>query len=106
MALVSELTWVMTPAASWSTADRCEFKLAAALDTSPARVAAVVSTSWRSELSDGLASSDEKESKKLVMSLPMSPAVELELPESGVNGACSVLSAVRREPEAEANCSQ
>ena len=57
---------------------RCAFRLAAALEMSPASVVAEESTSWRSELLVGLASSDEKELKKLVMSLPMSPAVELD----------------------------
>ena len=104
MAPVSELTWLVAPAASWSSAARCEFKLAAALEMSPASMPAEESTLWRSALSVGLASSDENESKKLVMSLPMSPAVELDEPESGVNRACSVLSAVSREPEAEASC--
>ena len=104
MALVSEFTWLVTPAASWSRADLCEFRLAAALEISPASVPAVESTFWRSALSVGLASSDENELKKLVMSLPISPAFELDEPESGVNRACSVLSAVSREPEAEANC--
>ena len=44
---------------------------------SPASVRAVESTCSRSALSVGLASSDENELKKLVMSLPISPAVEL-----------------------------
>jgi hypothetical protein len=52
----------------------------------------------------GSLSSDEKESKKLVMSLPMSPAVALDEPESGVNSACMLLSAVSRVLEAEASC--
>ena len=62
------------------------------------------STCWRSALLVGFASSDENELKKLVMSLPMSPAVELDEPESGVNSACTSFSAVSRVPEAEANC--
>ena len=71
---------------------------------SPASVVAEESTSSRSELSVGLASSDAKELKKLVMSLPMSPAVELDEPESGVNRACTLSRAVSRTLEAEANC--
>ena len=87
MAEVSEFTWLVTQAASWSRADLCEFRLAAALEMSPASMPALESTLWRSALSVGLASSDENESKKLVMSLPMSPAFELDDPESGVNRA-------------------
>ena len=87
MAPVSAFTWLVVPAASWSKADLCEFRLAAVLEMSPASVPAVESTLWRSEFSVGLASSDENELKKLVMSLPMSPAVELDEPEAGVNRA-------------------
>jgi len=67
-------------------------------------VPAEESTCWRSALFVGLASSDEKELKKPVMSLPMSPAVELVDPESGVNNACTLFSAVSRALDAEANC--
>jgi hypothetical protein len=55
-------------------------------------------------LSVGLASSDEKELKKLVMSLPISPAAEAVEPESGVNKAWTPSSAVSRVPDADANC--
>ena len=85
MALVSEFTWLATPDASWSSAALCAFRLLAAFEMSPASVDADESTCSRSALLVGLLSSDENESKKLVMSLPMSPAVELDEPESGVN---------------------
>jgi len=53
----------------------------------------------------GSLSSEENESKKLVMSLPMSPAVALEDAfESGVNSAWMPSSAVSRAPEADASC--
>ena len=71
---------------------------------SPASAFAVESTPSRRELFEGSASSEENESKNLVISLPMSPAVEVDEPESGVKSAWTVLSAVSREPEAEANC--
>ena len=77
-------------------------RLFAALEMSPDSVDADVSTCSRNALFVGALSSDEKESKKLVMSLPMSPAVDE--PESGINSACIVLSAVRRVLEAEADC--
>jgi alpha-D-ribose 1-methylphosphonate 5-triphosphate synthase subunit PhnG len=46
-------------------------------------------TCSRRELLVGLASSEEKELKKPVRSLPMSPAVELLEPEAGVKRACT-----------------
>ena len=104
MALVSEFTWLATPDASWSMAALCPFRLLAALEMSPARVDADESTCSRSALSVGSLSSDEKESKKLVMSLPISPAVELAEPESGVNNACMLFSAVSRVLDADASC--
>ena len=42
--------------------------------------------------------------KKPVMSLPMSPAVALDEPESGGKSACTESSAARRVVEAEAAC--
>src|ERR1035438_3646905 len=104
MAPVSAFTWLTTAVFCWFNADCCELRLAAALDTSPARVDADESTCSRSELSVGLASRDEKELKRLVMSLPMSPAFELLEPESGVKRACNVFNADNRAPEAEASC--
>ena len=71
---------------------------------SPASVDADESTCSRNALSVGSLSSEEKESKKLVISLPMSPAVELDEPESGVNSACMLFNAVSRALEAEASC--
>src|ERR1700722_20104565 len=101
---VSVLTWLVTPLASWSSADRCALRLAAALDTSLERGEAEGKTSSRSELSVGLASSAEKELKNPVRSLPMSPALALDDPESGVNRACMVFNAVNRGLEEEASC--
>ena len=104
IALVSEFTWLATPDASWSSAALCEFRLLAALEMSPAKVDADESTCSRSALSVGSLSSDENESKKLVMSLPISPAVELDEPESGVNSACMLFNAVSRVLEDDASC--
>ncbi len=97
---MSAFTWLTTPDACWSNADRCALRLAAAFETSLARVEAEESTCSRRELLVGFASREEKELKKPVMSLPMSPAVELAEPEAGVKSAWTVLSAARREPEA------
>src|SRR5580704_17339416 len=97
MALVSEFTWLATPDTSWLSAMLWEFKLDAAFEISPAKVDAEERTDSRNESSAGLVSSEEKELKKLVMSLPILPAVALDVdPEAGVNSAWMLSRAERR----------
>jgi len=98
------VTWLVTPDACWLSEALCVSRLAAALDTSPASVLAEERTSSRRELSPGSTSSDEKELKRPVISLPMSPALEELEPESGVKTACNEFKAVKRALEADASC--
>src|ERR1700679_434093 len=70
MEVVSAFTWPTTPVTCWFNPDVCWAIWLEAELKSAARVVAALMTPWRTEASDGLASSEPSEPKKELMSVP------------------------------------